>query len=335
MAQIALRNPQFKSILIPSGVLSVSLDITVNSVLIYRIVKNVQQGETASFDIAEISRDYLNITYASGYGAQTVSISTVITKYSGANATGTIVGSAVNSSDVGFEAYGTFLEGVNPTLPFGDSVPAFLLAKDYANDKWQIFIPVGESGKVAYIYDGGQGNLVATSAYTSSNTSLNIGGAALVINRIDCTKYGIGTKVIFINKFGIQQDLWFFLKNAKKINRTSTDYSSNTLVLSGSSTSYGLKNASKKIFNTQAKQSQTLSSGYYPEFAVEYFEQLLLSEYVWIERTIETSGSTTTITQVPVIVKTSNIDIKTSVNDRLIQYSIQFEDAFDYINNIR
>jgi len=106
-------------------------------------------------------------------------------------------------------------------------------------------------------------------------------------------------------------------------------------VFSKGRTSHRQQNASTKLFNTQAKQSQTLSSGYYPEFAVEYFEQLLLSEYVWIERTIETSGGTTTITQVPVIVKTSNIDIKTSVNDRLIQYSIQFEDAFDYINNIR
>jgi hypothetical protein len=103
-------------------------------------------------------------------------------------------------------------------------------------------------------------------------------------------------------------------------------------VLSGSSTSYGLKNASKKIFNTQAKQSQTLSSGFYPEFAVEYFEQLLLSEYVWIEQTIVSSGS---VTQVPVIVKTSSVDIKKSVNDRLIEYTIEFEDAFDYINNIR
>jgi len=26
---------------------------------------------------------------------------------------------------------------------------------------------------------------------------------------------------------------------------------------------------------------------------------------------------------------------KTSVNDRLIEYTIEFEEAFDYINNIR
>ena len=95
MANLALRNPQFKSTLIPSGVLSVSLDISINTVLIYRIVKNVAQGETASFDISEISRDYLDISYVSNYNAQTVSISTVITKYSGANATGTIVGSTI------------------------------------------------------------------------------------------------------------------------------------------------------------------------------------------------------------------------------------------------
>ena len=331
MALIALRNPQFKSLSIPSGVLSVALDITINTVLIYRIVKNVAQGETASFDISEISRDYLNITYASGYGAQTVSINTVITKYAAANATGATVGSPINSSDIGFEAYGTFLEGVNPTLP---SAPNWLLSKNYLKNRYEIFVPENTSGKINYVYSGGQGDIVGIQNFSGTDDKVENGNVSedIIINRINCTKYGIGTKVIFINKFGVQQDLWFFLKSTKNLSKTSTDYSSNTLVLSGSSTSYGLKNASKKIFNTQAKQSQTLSSGFYPEFAVEYFEQLLLSEYVWIEQTIVSSGS---VTQVPVIVKTSSVDIKKSVNDRLIEYTIEFEDAFDYINNIR
>ena len=38
---------------------------------------------------------------------------------------------------------------------------------------------------------------------------------------------------------------------------------------------------------------------------------------------------------VPVNVKTSEMIHKTSVNDRLIEYTIDFEDAFDYINNVR
>jgi hypothetical protein len=38
---------------------------------------------------------------------------------------------------------------------------------------------------------------------------------------------------------------------------------------------------------------------------------------------------------IPVKVKTSTVAFKTSVNDRLIEYTIEFEEAFDYINNIR
>ena len=87
------------------------------------------------------------------------------------------------------------------------------------------------------------------------------------------------------------------------------------------------------MFNTQAKQSHVLSSGYYPEFANEYFEQLLLSEYVWMERPSKTNPSSNEI--IPVNVKTSTMTFKTSVNDKLIEYNINFEEAFDYINNIR
>ena len=37
----------------------------------------------------------------------------------------------------------------------------------------------------------------------------------------------------------------------------------------------------------------------------------------------------------PVKVKTSSVNFKTSVNDRLIEYTMEFEEAYDYINNIR
>ena len=84
------------------------------------------------------------------------------------------------------------------------------------------------------------------------------------------------------------------------------------------------------MFNTQGKQTHTLSSGYYPEFANQQFEELLLSEYVWLSTFRKGSGVI-----IPVKVKTSSVAFKTSVNDRLIEYTIEFEEAFDYINNIR
>ena len=77
----------------------------------------------------------------------------------------------------------------------------------------------------------------------------------------------------------------------------------------------------------------TLSSGYYPEYTNQFFEQLLLSEYVWLTRPKKENPSADET--VPVTVKTSSMKFKTSVNDKLIEYTIDFEEAFDLINNIR
>jgi tRNA(Leu) C34 or U34 (ribose-2'-O)-methylase TrmL len=124
--------------------------------------------------------------------------------------------------------------------------------------------------------------------------------------------------------------LWFFLKKAKSLKRKNENYKSNTITYPSTNNpaTYSIQNAPNKVFNTQAKQSYKLSSGYYPEGLNEYFEQLLLSEYVWLK--LESST-----VRIPVKVKTSSMNFKTSVNDRLIEYTINFEEAFDYINNIR
>ena len=58
MANIALRNPQFKSVIIPaSGVLSTICEVTIDGTLRYTLVKNVQPSTTINFDIAELARD--------------------------------------------------------------------------------------------------------------------------------------------------------------------------------------------------------------------------------------------------------------------------------------
>ena len=59
---------------------------------------------------------------------------------------------------------------------------------------------------------------------------------------------------------------------------------------------------------------------------------MLLSNYIWMTRP-STTGSGTEI--VPVIATTSSMTYKTSLNDKLIEYTIEFQDAFDYINNVR
>ena len=57
---------------------------------------------------------------------------------------------------------------------------------------------------------------------------------------------------------------------------------------------------------------------------------MLLSEKVWITNYI--NG----VEQVlPLNIKTSNITYKTSLNDKLVEYTFDFDNSYDTINNIR
>jgi len=330
MANIALRSPQFKSIAVSTGALSVVCTVTIGGILRYTLIKNVQQSTTVNFDIAELARDYIEITYQSDYEPQTVSIVTVLTNYDGLNGTGSVVDLPTTITDRGFEAYGTFEEEVNPEVPFR-TAPTYLIPTTDTST-FTIFAPNNTAGIIPNITTL---NGLAVTPYTVSDTSVTtVDSVVCNIKRIDCTKYGIGNKITYINKYGVQQDFWFFLKETKNIARTNEGYKSNTITYPSGGATYNVQNAPNKVFNTQAKQTHTLSSGYYPEFANQQFEELLLSEYVWFHKPTSGVGVGSYIV-VPVKVKTSSVAFKTSVNDRLIEYTMEFEEAFDYINNIR
>ena len=335
MANIALRSPQFKHIEVPStGVLSTTCTVSVDGVLRYTLSKNVTPSKTVNFDISELARDFLDIQYNDSYIATYVNISVSLSNMSGLNGAGSIVGSSVTFTDNGFESYGTFEEGANPSSIGDRTAPTILIASNNytSTPSFTVFAPTGKQGKIPYIKSDGT---FFANSFATNSTSATIEGINVEIKRIDCTKFGAGRKIIFINKFGAQQELWFFAKEVKSLSRTNESYKSNTITYPNTDNhaAYSVSNASNQTFNTQAKQSHKLSSGFYPEFANEFFEQLLMSEYVWMERPKKNDPSSNEV--VPVKVKTSSMTFKTSVNDRLIEYTIDFDEAYDYINNIR
>ena len=355
MPNIALRSPQFKFIEIPlSGVASAKCVINIDGINRYTLIRNTTKNTTANFDISELARDYLEITYDSFFVPQTVDIITTLTTHPSLDGVGTAVVTKT-TSDVGFEAYGTYEDGANPELPDN----TILISKSVTNavinrvtstggelESTECLVPLGVNfnsvtteDRVTILYPTGIGysgvvatmtaGVVGTQIFSQGATTI-LGYPNSVIARVNCTKYGNGNEITFINKFGVQQVLWFFLKKDKSMVRKNEGYKSNTLTYPNTNNpaTYSIQNAPNKVFNTQAKQTHKLSSGYYPEGLNEYFEQLLLSEYVWLK--LESST-----VRIPVKVKTSSMKFKTSVNDRLIEYSIDFEEAFDYINNIR
>ena len=69
---IALRSPQFKQIQIPvSGVASAKCVINIDGTNRYTLIKNTKKQTTQNFDISELARDYLDITYDANYVPQT------------------------------------------------------------------------------------------------------------------------------------------------------------------------------------------------------------------------------------------------------------------------
>ena len=129
-------------------------------------------------------------------------------------------------------------------------------------------------------------------------------------------------KVTFINKFGAFQDLWFFLVSRETLNTKKEEYKRNTVV----NGSYAINKHQTKILTKNGKEKLTLNTGYYPEEYNDVFKEMQLSEDCWIEIESQT---------LPINVSGSSFAYKTHLNDKLINYTIEIDYAYDTINNIR
>ena len=136
-------------------------------------------------------------------------------------------------------------------------------------------------------------------------------------------------KITFVNKFGVLQDMYFFKKMVEKMTTKRESYKSNILNLQQSN-GYNIYEHTKRDFNISANESMTLSSGFLSESYNEVFKQLMLSEKVWITNRTDTSEKV-----LPINIKTSDITYKTSLNDKLVEYTIEFDNSYNVLNDIR
>ena len=63
MANIVLRSPQYKSFTSHSNANSAKMTITISGTLRYTIIKQCSGSQIVTFEIAELCRDYIDITY--------------------------------------------------------------------------------------------------------------------------------------------------------------------------------------------------------------------------------------------------------------------------------
>ena len=147
------------------------------------------------------------------------------------------------------------------------------------------------------------------------------------IRTLDCSIYD-PIKVTFVNKYGALQDLWFDKKSMNSINVQSNDYKASVMDFSSTPT-YDTSAHQNRVLDLVGTESITMNTGYIDEEYNEVFRQLMLSEQVWMTRLTDTEEV------FPLRPKTQSLQFKTRVNDKLVNYTVEFDFAFDKINTIR
>lgn len=345
---------------------------SVPSTAIYTLRKSADTSSglpRVTFETAELIRDYLDVTFNGDYSGQGVWVKHTLTVYNSSNA---VLGTN-STTDIAFDGYNYFEESSTSypimitnrklfvlddnafRIPiYTESNPTVTFLKDNEIVATQTFTASNQSSEqIKYVSIYGN----STNWDSFKERVLESGGTSFETNK--ClqayfNQYSVGAvdkivvsdsngiqtinvealqeckyepkKVTFVNKFGSLQDMYFFKKLVKKMNVKKESYKSNIL----NQFTYSSNNHVYRDFNVVGKESITLSSGFLSEEYNEVFKQMMLSEKVWVTNIIDDGEQV-----LPINVKTSNITYKTSLNDKLVEYTFDFDNSFNVINDIR
>lgn len=123
--------------------------------------------------------------------------------------------------------------------------------------------------------------------------------------------------VQFINRYGGLDFIWFFKMRTDSITTESKEYK-----LLQPNLNYDTTIGQNAKYNFNGKQSVRMNTGFVNENYNELIQDLILSEKVWIN-------------SIPAIVKSTGTEFKTQIRNKNINYEIEFEYAFDLINNMQ
>lgn len=123
--------------------------------------------------------------------------------------------------------------------------------------------------------------------------------------------------VDFINQYGGWQKEYFFKASKNTLAIESTDFN----VMQSSITNYDIFQGQKKSFNTNARESIVVNSGFVNEDFSSNMKQLLMSERILVN-------------DKPAICKTKSLEVQKNINNHMINYSVEFEFAYNTINAV-
>jgi len=348
------------------GGLSSSTEICDDLYTTYSLQKKPLGAENSvSFDISEIVNDHLEQIFTGTYSDSSAKSSIWVTVATSARESdGTIIGSVTSNTYLAQEGYNKFKDGVNYTA----EPIAMITGTHFEYHKGStLTIPVNVERVSQVQYISANGITVGTDTFTDNGnqnqkiqysefTATAIKDVARVKVTYDTTsfttiltteieecKYPVN-KITFVNRWGAMQDLFFFKKSIESLESRSENFNrsifqARAVQLEPPETpgddcqetltfnTYSTTAHAKKTFNANATESIVLNSGFVNELMNPFFEELMVSENIWL------TDSSANI--YPVNLKDSSFTKKTGLNDRLINYTMNFEKSFALVNNIR
>jgi len=286
------------------------------------------------FEIAEIVRDYIDVSFNNDYVSKTVWVTTVAGLVDDTDTVFTY-GSPVTNTSLAFDGYGFYEDEINPQLTAFDLISSSTIyLPENTAGKLPVYAATTRSvvidSSTTTITDNGNTNqkiqYITIPANTNTIAVKDSGGTTqktiTVVNV--CEPKFTPYKITFVNRYGVFQDLYAFKKTTESFDVTDEKFKRN--IISSSTVTYGVSQAQQTRYNINATSSITLNTGFIKEDMNETIEELFLSENLWIRY----NGKT-----LPIIPKTKTLQFKTVLNNKLIDYTIDFEFAFDKINNVR
>jgi len=197
-----------------------------------------------------------------------------------------------------YSSFGGVISPVEQTILDGEN-----------EEQWLLLIPISIGG----VFSGAANKL----EILKNNTVL-----ATYIFSPECeTKYS-PIRIDYINKLGAWDFITFFKARTENWEVKNKEYQ-----LLPDDVNYNPLRGESKAFNYEAKQSIKVNTGWVEEYYNELIKDLMVSETI-ILYDYETE------TQKPVKLKTMSTDLKTSLQDKMINYQIDFEYNYNQINNV-
>lgn len=251
---------------------------------------------------------------------------------------------------IGVDGYGEYQQGFNPDNGrfFLDQPSKMFNGKYYYNyntlldplnvglDRAGIITMDLLAGEIVQYEEIGTGaiyqNVVATSGvydmlrvypsyYTNGNrvTVIDLTNTPVAewyfIPQIECRYEPV--VIDFINRLGGWQREFFFKASNTSIGVEGTDYN----LLQSNLVNYSVLEGQRSVFNLNGKEVVKCNSGYVTQNFNVSLKQLMLSERILVDNR-------------PAKLNTKSIELQKNINNKMINYQVEFEFANDIINSV-